>query len=266
MINESHRTPRFNRSLFKSGFLGHEFDQAIIERNAQAQRRLEAPSADSEPGCVRLIFGANEDVLPLGGQEAGRVRHELSGLLNIAPNALATIGGHPVSEKHLLQHGETVEFIRHYGRKGVGRVWTQEEFCVLFKMSESDFEAMVAKGLPMHEMEDRSVRITETQVDEFLDGLAGDGSRYHAAPPLPSYPDLSSLIAEIRRIANVMDPPAPDIVDSSYVAGRLGCTTTWIAYLARRGEIPLACLVVGTGDGKPWKFRRGAIDLWIASR
>lgn len=70
----------------------------------------------------------------------------------------------------------------------------------------------------------------------------------------------------MRRIADYFDPPPPDKVGSEYVAQRLGCTTTWIADLVRRGEIPKNCLVPGTGNGKPWKFHRNLIDKWIETR
>lgn len=79
-------------------------------------------------------------------------------------------------------------------------------------------------------------------------------------------PDLPLLVTEVRRIADHFDPPPPDKVDSGYVAGRLGCTNTWVAEMARRGEIPRGCIVPGTGDGKPWKFYRARIDAWIESR
>ena len=75
------------------------------------------------------------------------------------------IGGQPVTEDHLLRHGETLEFIQEWGRKGVGRVWTREGFCEVFQIGGADFDAMVAKGLPLHRMGDGSVRITETDFD-----------------------------------------------------------------------------------------------------
>ena len=50
------------------------------------------------------------------------------------------------------------------------------------------------------------------------------------------------------------------------VAKQLGCTTVWIAEMVRSGDIPKSCLVPGTGNGRPWKFYRAAIDRWLASR
>jgi hypothetical protein len=71
---------------------------------------------------------------------------------------------------------------------------------------------------------------------------------------------------QLGRIADHFDPPPPDIVDTNYIADKLGCTTDWVAEMAREGEIPISCVILGTGDGKPWKFRRSWIDQWIELR
>jgi hypothetical protein len=75
-----------------------------------------------------------------------------------------------------------------------------------------------------------------------------------------------SIANDLRRIADHFDPPPSDIVDSPYLAERLGCTTTWIADQARNGMIPKGCIVPGTGDGRPWKFYRRQTEQWLAKR
>jgi hypothetical protein len=77
---------------------------------------------------------------------------------------------------------------------------------------------------------------------------------------------LDEIRGEQRRIANHFDPPPPEIVGTEYVAGKLGCTQTWIADLVRNGEIPGSAIVPGTGNGKPWKFHRHRIDEWMRRR
>jgi hypothetical protein len=77
---------------------------------------------------------------------------------------------------------------------------------------------------------------------------------------------FSSIATDLRRIADRLDPPPPDLVDTGYVAGRLGTTRTWVARMAGEGTIPRACVVEGTGNGKPWQFHRHKIDQWIATR
>jgi hypothetical protein len=83
----------------------------------------------------------------------------------------------------------------------------------------------------------------------------------------PADPGESVSIAEnLARIADALAPAPADTVGSPYVARLLGCTTVWVAELARLGRMPKSCLVPGTGNGKPWKFFRRDIDKWIAAR
>jgi hypothetical protein len=74
---------------------------------------------------------------------------------------------------------------------------------------------------------------------------------------------LAKLAASVDRLADRLVPPAPAVVAAGYVAERLGLTSHRIGQLARDGEIPTACVVPGTGRGKPWKFDRARIDDWI---
>lgn len=152
---------------FESGFASPEQIQVNSERVAASQRLLGGPP--SKPGMVRIVHGANENILPVGGQTVGQVRQELGWLFNFASGAEALIEGEPVAEDYVLGHGETLEFISRAGRKGVGRVWTEDEFCDLFRMSKADFDVMVAKGLPVHRLEDGSIRITETDFDHWIE-------------------------------------------------------------------------------------------------
>jgi hypothetical protein len=82
----------------------------------------------------------------------------------------------------------------------------------------------------------------------------------------PGNTDSLSIPASLARIADALTPQVPDVVGTPYVAGRLGCTTVWVAEMVRNGEVPKTCLVPGTGHGKPWKFYRRKIDEWLASR
>jgi hypothetical protein len=77
---------------------------------------------------------------------------------------------------------------------------------------------------------------------------------------------LDRIATALERIADQLAPLPSDIVGSGYVAKRLGCTTVWVAEMARRGDIPKSCLVPGTGNGKLWRFYRQKIDRWLATR
>lgn len=71
---------------------------------------------------------------------------------------------------------------------------------------------------------------------------------------------------QLRRLADHFDPPPSGIVDTQYVADRLECTNIHVARLARQVVIPKSCVLVGTGNGKPWKFYRSRLDKWLATR
>jgi predicted DNA-binding transcriptional regulator AlpA len=77
---------------------------------------------------------------------------------------------------------------------------------------------------------------------------------------------LHRIADSLSRVSDHFDPPPPDIVGTPYVAAKLGCTTDWIAMMVRDRQIPASCLIPGTGEGKPWKFRRSRIDEWIERR
>jgi hypothetical protein len=78
--------------------------------------------------------------------------------------------------------------------------------------------------------------------------------------------DLAALAATAARLADHLTPTPAGVVGTPYIAKHLGCTTVWVAEMARRGDIPQSCLVQGTGNGKPWKFNRYGIDAWLKSR
>lgn len=81
---------------------------------------------------------------------------------------------------------------------------------------------------------------------------------------LAALPGLADSIAKsLARIADAIDPPPPDKVDTTYVAKRLGIGVARVSQMASGGEIPASCIVAGTGHGKLWKFHRARIDEWI---
>src|SRR4051794_25474296 len=83
---------------------------------------------------IRCVQGANEQNLPIGGRTVAWARRNLADALNIDPEAISLVNGVPVDEYQVLEVGDVLEFLRTSGRKGVGRVWTIEQFCELFQI------------------------------------------------------------------------------------------------------------------------------------
>jgi hypothetical protein len=71
---------------------------------------------------------------------------------------------------------------------------------------------------------------------------------------------LEDLVEESHRIADHIAPAPGDIVGTPFLAQQLGCSVVWAAEMARNGQIPRNCIVPGTGNGRPWKFRRRQIE------
>ena len=187
------------------------------------------------------------------GSTIADLRDTLRHVLNLPAHAVARVNGVRVGRHHVVGGCDVVEFGTARGRKGVGKVWTVDEFRQLFGLTERDFQNQIQRGLRVMEVGDGTLRITETAVDDFLRGGVGGDV-------------IATIAASLKRIADHFDPPPPDIVDSTYIADKLGCTKVWVARMATEKQIPPSCIVPGTGFGKPWKFYRSRIDPWILTR
>ena len=114
---------------------------------------------------------------------------------------------------------------------------------------------------------DQTMRLLRSPGVEMSDGSTAIETSAEATRVLELFvAALEGIQAEQKRIADHFDPPPPDVVGTDYVAGRLDCTKVWASQMARDGEIPSNCVVPGTGNGKPWKFRRSGIEKWLARR
>jgi hypothetical protein len=127
----------------------------------------------------------------------------------------------------------------------------------------------------MHELLSTLERIANAleQIDRHLvaarDTAAPVAAREVSQPPVPpgdGLPEMRSMAASLGRLADALAPRPADVVGTPYVAGRLGCSTVWVAEPVRQGRLPAGCVVPGTGNGKPWKFYRGRVDEWIETR
>jgi len=207
---------------------------------------------------IRVIHASNE-VQVAAGRSIGDLFAALRQVLNIPRGSEARLNGKAASPADIPVDGDSIEFITELGEKGVGRVWTEEQFCELFQIDAQELQRHMADGLPVLRLKDGSVRITETAVDEFLAGHGHEREERMVAV-------LENISASQKRLADHLAPAPSDIVDTPYIARHLGCTTQWIAQMVRSGDIPRGCIVPGSGKGRQWKFYRCRIEEWLASR
>jgi hypothetical protein len=65
---------------------------------------------------------------------------------------------------------------------------------------------------------------------------------------------FGEIASSLRQLTEALCPSSTDKVGSDYVSNKLGCTSVYVAEMARNKKIPSRCIVPGTGNGKPWKF------------
>ena len=203
-----------------------------------------------------VIYGRDEvEVNAAEAIEVQAIQGRLKSFMGIPHDAVARVDDVEVLPAELVQPDSTVEFVVKEGHKGIGRVFTQKEYCDLFGLTEAHFEKQIQQGLKVMQTANGAV-VTETAVDNFIAGLNGGGDGAF----------LAVIASSLKRIADHVDPPPPDIVDTTYIADKLGVTKVWVAQMALDKLIPPSCIVPGTGNGKPWKFYRSRIDPWILMR
>ncbi len=149
--------------------------------------RESAARTETAGETVRCVQGANEQNLPIQGRTVSWARTNLKDALNIAPGATAFVDGEPIGEDHVLEDGQSLEFLVPCGKKGVQRVWTVEQFAELFQITVEQVKELLASGLPRLPISDGTIRIPEEQVDQYLDEQFGFARR-----PLPVPPEFLS--------------------------------------------------------------------------
>jgi hypothetical protein len=169
--------------------------------------RATRPQTDSASETVRCIQGANEQNLPIQGRTVAWVRRNLAHSLNLSPFSIALVNRVRVDDDHALKAGNVLEFLVTNGMKGLGEVFSPESLIERMKNTREDFEDMVASGLPVHRMRDGSLRISETELDRFLEMRAArEGESYAGglgplvgpAGPLPTEtPSLKALVEDL---------------------------------------------------------------------
>jgi len=208
-------------------------------------------------GLVEIMCGIHVLELALAGLTIEEIWLALRSLLNLERYQVHA-NGQRVEYSYIASSGDRIEFVRAFGRKGLGTVWTKQEFMEICHMSEVDWANSVAEGLPFDELADGTTVLNETEVDEW------NRRRRNGVPS--GLAIMERLADAAEQIANHLDPESPQIVGTPYVAKQLGKSVKWVGDLVRRQTIPKGCVVPGTGNGKEWRFFRKKIDKWIESR
>lgn len=214
----------------------------------------------SPPASVEVRYGTHRLVAGLDGWTVGMAKSELRDRWGLPYFCNAVLDGQIVGLSVPLRVGDRLEFRRLFGFKGV-----EDNGC-----AEADLLITRTEQLRAILTEERCVAVAVRRAVQFClehFGRPRDGDMamlHEVLNRIASSVDVTA--SSISRVADRLAPQPSDIVDSVWVAERLDCTTTWIADMARQGKIPAVCIVPGTGNGKVWKFHRGPIERWLATR
>jgi hypothetical protein len=74
---------------------------------------------EEETSQVKVVYGVHALEASLAGRTVQSVREALVQPLNISPHAVALVNGQEVEGAHVLSPGESLEFVRYAGEKGI---------------------------------------------------------------------------------------------------------------------------------------------------
>lgn len=141
---------------------------------------------------VRVVHGANEGYFDLSGQTVGQTKKALRDVFNIPTEAEASIGGKQVGDDFILEAGQSLEFVKEAGVKGLpdhlkyfyrchldqvvaieqqcfSHPWTAEDFVRVFRPRKNmgfvyELKGKVV-GYVFYELIESNIRILNIAVD-----------------------------------------------------------------------------------------------------
>ncbi len=167
-----------------------------------------------------IAYGDSSREEDTTGMSVAAIREHLRDAFSIPDTARPFVDGRPASPSDHLPPGAELEFVQVKGIKGVGRVWTPEQFCEEFDIGRDDLERWVQQGLQVLKLASGDFRVTETAVDEFV----------RVCGPLPP---------PARQVADTVPPLRPPEADMTPIqaAAEIACSRSQVYKLMRAGEL-----------------------------
>ena len=207
-----------------------------------------------------VISGATDDHFTgIVGKRVGAVKKFLGPTFSIPYFSTAWVNRNRVGLRHILQAGETLEFIGLIGIKGGTDESPTARAMRAMIDADPSLREIISSVTEMNLDVEESIYVTLSLARQHFTETYGpiNGKALEI---------LDVIATDIHRVADALAPSPPQKIGSPYIAQKLGCSKAWITEMVRDGKIPRACLVPGTGNGKPWKFYRREIDRWIERR
>lgn len=116
---------------------------------------------------IRIIHGANVELCGFQGRTVGYIRKALREVINLPSDAVAFIGGRQAMDDRVINDGESVEFVRKKGIKGLGALLTPDQLKEQWQIDDAGYRQLLDLGLPRIQLPS-GVRHPEIEVDEFF--------------------------------------------------------------------------------------------------
>lgn len=157
--------------------------------------QIQSEIANPMGGCV-VVHGLNiEEDSKFVGHTVKAIKNAYRDTFNIPEIAKAFVDGEEVPDEYVLQSGETLEFVKESGRKGLGRLFAKDQLLEFWGLSQKQYQALISMGLPQVTLEDE-VLYFEYAVDDFLRNV-GPIQTTLAPPPSSQAPSDETSQQEV---------------------------------------------------------------------
>ena len=145
-------------------------------------------AALTTPSVVRIVHGANDGEFAVAGSRVRTLQEALTDAFNLPVDAAACVNGEPVAANYVLQPGDTLEFCKQRGNKGVRRMLTRAEILGAYTGYPATVMDELFSVLPPDDAGDDGQGMWhESAVDGWLDEryarLRSDDGHDRAIPP-----------------------------------------------------------------------------------
>jgi excisionase family DNA binding protein len=224
--------------------------------------REPGPPAGDTPGTVRIVHGANEQILAIAGRTVGWVRANLRDALNLGYFAEPFVNYRAASQRDVLRVGDQLEFLCRFGLKGSGEEPAESRRARALIGVYPELARIGNEVRAMALDADSAVEMTLSLVVQFLERTFG---------PLPvsEAPTLGVVVEMLARIEGRIEalsraegrPPDGSPLSIKQAAKAVNLSETHLRRAIARGE--LAASDVGSEGRRLWRILPTDLSRWL---
>ena len=163
-------------------------------------------AAEAAVGQCCVMHCIHAKYANIAGQKVEDVRKTFQRQFTIPDSAKAFVGGKEVSGDHIILQGQTLEFAKQSGEKGLGDFYTQEQLMEIWEISGKQYLKLLQMGLPKVILEGSTLH-PEVAVDEWFKLFASRQEQHEfeesARPKEESPAEIKTLSLEDERLHSI---------------------------------------------------------------